>query len=68
MHISSMREGRVARAEPEVVRGQEWIEETEDGTMITASTECVICQDLGNVININSIGLHCLSKMISKLR
>ena len=49
MHISSMREGRVARAEPAVVRGQEWIEETEDGTMITALTESVICQDLGNL-------------------
>ena len=49
MHISSTREGRVARAEPAVVRGQEWIAETEDGTMITALTESVICQDLGNL-------------------
>ena len=49
MHISSTREGRVARAEPAEVRGQEWIEETEDGTTITASTECVICQDIGNL-------------------
>ena len=49
IHISSTREGRVARAEPAEVRGQEWIEETEDGTTITASTECVICQDIGNL-------------------
>ena len=44
-----MREGHVVRAEPAEVRGQEWIEETEDGTMITALTESVICQDLGNL-------------------
>ena len=49
MHISSKREGRAARAEPAEVRGQEWIVETMDGTMITASTECVICQDIGNL-------------------
>ena len=74
MHISSTREGRVARAEPAEVRGQEWIEETEDGTTITASTESVICQDLGNLSFINiynilcilySTGLHCLSKIIN---
>ena len=53
MHISSTREDRVARAEPAEVRGQEWIEETEDGTTITASTESVICQDLGNLSFIN---------------
>ena len=53
MHISSMREGRVARADPAEVRDQEWIEETEDGTTITASTESVICQDLGNLSFIN---------------
>ena len=56
MHISSTREGRVVRAEPAEVRGQEWIVETEDGTTITASTESVICQDLG--INLSFINIY----------